>query len=183
VPSGPLSPRTRTRTRAAVLAAALCVPATAEATEKEWHAGASFGFATIDFPRGSARYGFGGGLHARYGLNDAIDFTMNAALYGFPDDHRIAPSTSVGISYVVDVSRWFATVGLTGGVIDLIGVACDAGPFRCGNLFMPAAGLPITLEFRALPNLPIGVRAEYQLVFLGGPSQQLFVGAYAAFAK
>lgn len=167
-----------------MLVGVLALASEAGATEQEWHFGASYGFAMIDFPNGSARYGTGGGLHARYGLNDAFDLTMNASLFGFPSDHRVAPSTSAGISYVIDVSRWIPTVGVTAGVIDLIGLACEEkGPSRCGHLFMPAVGLPATLEFRALPNLPIGVRFEYQFVFLGGPSQQLFVGAYGAWAQ
>lgn len=172
--------------RASAVAAAVALfalAAPAGATEREWHVGASYGFAMIDFPRGLARHGTGGGVHARYGITDAIDVNMNAALYGFPGDDRLAPSTSAGLAYVLDVSRWFATVGLDAGVVDLIGVACDLGPQRCGHTLMPAVGLPVTLELRVLPQLPIGVRFEYQLLFLGGPSQQLFVGAYGAFAR
>ena len=137
----------------------------------------------IDFPSGSARHGTGGGFHARYGLNDAFDFTMNATLYGFPSDDRIAPGTSVGVSYVVDITRWIPTLGVTAGVVDLIGVACEERAARCGHIFMPAIGIPASLEFRVLPELPIGVRFEYQLLLLGGPSQQIFVGLYCAFAK
>ncbi|NUP08491.1 MAG: hypothetical protein HOW73_20775 [Polyangiaceae bacterium] len=167
-----------------LIVAALSASTPAFATEHEWHTGGSFGYAMIDFPRGLARNGFGGGFHARYGLTDAIDVTMNASLFGFPTDDRIAPQTTAGISYVVDVSRWFATVGVDAGVMDLIGVAsCDELPSRCGHIVMPAVGVPVTLEFRVVPEVPIGVRFEYQLLFLGGPSQAMFVGAYAAFAK
>lgn len=173
----------RAAAAAATAAAVLALAAPAAATEREWHFGASYGFAMIDFPRGLARYGTGGGAHVRYGITDAIDVDMNLMLYGFPGDDRVAPSTTAGLGYVVDVSRWFATVGLDAGVIDLVGVDCEVGPQRCGHTLMPAVGLPITLEFRALKELPIGVRFHYQLVFLGGPSQQLFVGAYGAFAK
>ncbi|MBK6518793.1 MAG: hypothetical protein IPG04_32795 [Polyangiaceae bacterium] len=74
----------RAAAAAATAAAVLALAAPAAATEREWHFGASYGFAMIDFPRGLARYGTGGGAHVRYGITDAIDVDMNLMLYGFP---------------------------------------------------------------------------------------------------
>ncbi len=155
----------------------------ARATEHEWHLGASGGLAIVDFPRGLARDGFGGGLHARYGLTDAIDFAMNATLFGFPDDTRLSWGTNVAVDYVVDVSRWIPTLGVSFGVVDLVGLGCETDPYRCGHIFMPAIGLPASLEFRVVPNVPLGIRFEYQFLILGGPSSQMFVGFYGAFAR
>lgn len=177
--------------RLAVLLAAsgpLLLPTAAHATEQEWHIGASTGFAMLDFPRGLARYGFGGGVHARYGLTDAIDFTMNATLYGYPDDARIAPGTSVGIDYVIDVSRWLPTIGVTAGFVDLIGFRCEEAPIHCGHIPMPAVSVPFSFGYRVTPQLPIGLRLEYQLLPIGllagsGPDQQFFVGVFGAFAR
>jgi len=162
---------------------ALLLPREALANEHEWYGGASFGYASIDFTHGLARHGIGGGLHSRYGLTDAIDLTFNAWLFGFADDGRIAPGTSAGISYVLDISRWIPSVGGTFGVVDVIGLSCELDPARCRHDLRLALGIPITFEFRALPELPLGVRFEYQFLFLGEPSGQLFVGATGAFMK
>lgn len=159
------------------------LPREAAATEQEWYGGASFGHAQIDFTYGLARYGFGGGLHSRYGLNDAIDLTMNAWLYGFAGDGRIAPGTSAGISYVVDVSRWIPSVGGTVGLVDVIGLSCEQDPARCRHDLRLALGIPVTFEFRALPDLPLGIRFEYQFLLIGEPSSQLFIGATGAFTR
>lgn len=178
----------RFRCAAALAAGALFVPASAHATEREWHFGASTGFATLDFPRALARYGFGGGLHTRYGLTDALDFTMNASLYGYPDDARIALGTSVGIDYVIDISRWLPTIGATAGLVDLVGLRCDEAPIHCGHILMPALSVPFTFGYRVTPHVPLGVRLEYQILPIGllggaGPDQQFFVGLYGAFAN
>lgn len=153
------------------------------AVEREWHVGGSFGYAMLDFPRALPRHGFGGGVNVRYGLNDAIDLTMNASLFGYETDDRIAPATSVGISYVVDISRWIPTIGGTIGFMDLVAFRCDAEPIRCGHMPILTLGIPATFEFRVVPEVPIGVRFEYQFLFLGTPGTQMFVGVYGAFAK
>lgn len=163
--------------------ALIVLPREAEATEHELYGAVSLGHAQIDFTHGLARYGFGAGLHSRYGLNDAIDLTMNAWLYGFASDGRIAPGTSVGISYVVDVSRWIPSVGATVGVVDVIGLSCEQDPARCRHDVRLALGVPITFEYRVLPDLPIGIRFEYQLLFVGEPSSQLFIGATGALTR
>lgn len=181
--------RGRWRCAATWVVAGVCLaPSAAQATEQEWHIGASTGFATLDFPRALARYGFGGGLHARYGLTDVFDFTMNASLYGYPDDARIALGTSAGIDYVIDISRWLPTIGANLGVVDLVGFRCDEAPVHCGHILMPALGVPFTFAFRVTPHVPLGLRLEYQVLPIGllggsGPDQQFFVGLYGSFAN
>jgi hypothetical protein len=169
--------------------ASLALPSEARATEKEWHLGASLGYSSLGFSNGRDENGAGGFLHARYGFTDAFDFTMNASFFGYLDvrQTRFAPATSAGINYVIDISRWLPSVGVTTGVVDVITTRCDDGLTPCGHSIQPYVGIPASLEYRIEDRYPVGVRFEYQFLLLGQlvspaePSSALFFTAYAAF--
>jgi hypothetical protein len=169
--------------------ASLVVPREARATEKEWHLGASLGYSSLGFSQGRDENGAGGFVHARYGFTDAFDFTMNASFFGYVDlnQTRFAPATSVGINYVIDISRWLPSVGFTTGVVDVITTRCEDGLTLCGHSVQPYVGIPGSLEYRIEDRYPVGVRFEYQFLLLGqilspgDPSSALFFTAYAAF--
>lgn len=164
-------------------ATSFAVPREARATEKEWHLGTSLGWSSLGFTHGRDENGAGGFLHARYGFTDAFDFTMNASFFGYRDvqQTRFAPATSAGINYVLDISRWLPSVGFTTGVVDVITTRCDDGSDPCGHELYPYVGVPGSLEYRVADRYPVGIRFEYQFLFLGEPSSALFLTAYAGF--
>lgn len=171
------------RARVLTLLAAIAILTAARpasATEQEWHLGATLGYGSLHFARAIPRNGLGGQLLARYGLTDAFDLTMDAGVDGYFEDGRFLLSTAVGGDYVLDVSRWIPTVGVNLGLVDFVTPSCDSYPDTCGHTLLPAVGLPVSLEYRALPNLPVGVRFQYRFIFLGDPTSQIFVGLYAA---
>lgn len=174
--------------RAAVVGAligavAMAAPRDARAVEHEWHLGVATTYSRLVFDRSPTRNGFGGELLARYGLTDALDLSMSAWAAGFLEDQRLALGTSAGAAYVVDVSRWIPTIGAHVGVIDVVTTRCpEAYPELCTHDVRPMLSVPASLEFRAVDELPLGVRFEYRILLLGEPSSMLSFGVYGAFA-
>ncbi len=152
------------------------------ALEHEWHLGASAGYSYLSFDRAPGRNGFGGQIHARYGLTDAIDLSMSAGATNFFEDGRVLLGTSAGLAYVVDITRWIPTVGAHIGVVDILTTRCELAPALCYHDIRPSVSVPISLEYRALPSFPVGVRFEGQFILLGEPSASISFGAYGAFA-
>ncbi|MFO0548279.1 MAG: hypothetical protein U0271_07835 [Polyangiaceae bacterium] len=162
--------------------AGLLAPSVCRATENEWHLGVAAGWSVTEATYASAQHGFGGVLSARYGLTDAIDIDFNVSAAGYPDKSRMIFGSTVGLSYVLDVSRWIPWVGATVGFVDDWRTGgCEDAPALCTHTIQPALGVPIGFEYRVTPTVPVGIRFEYQFLFLGEPSSQVFLGIYGGF--
>src|SRR5262245_21009746 len=85
--------------------------------ERQWHAGASFGYALL--PGDTTTHGLVGGLHLTYGLSDAFNAMLELNLSGpiSPPDRFVA-SGALGVGYVVDILQWVPYVGLLAGAYD-----------------------------------------------------------------
>jgi hypothetical protein len=160
----------------------LAAPREALAVEHEWHLGAAATYSRMVFDRSPTRNGFGGEAIVRYGLTDALDLSMSAWVASFLEDQRLALGTSAGIAYVVDVSRWIPTIAAHVGVVDVATTRCpEAFPELCTHDVRPMLAVPASLEFRAVDELPLGVRFEYRILLLGEPSSMLSFGIYGAY--
>src|SRR5262245_213579 len=106
---------------------ALLAPATAEAYERQWHAGGSFGYGML-VANDETVHGLGGGLHLTYGLNDVFNAMVQVDFTGYPGGELVIGSAAGGIAYVIDILEWVPYVGLmVGGYqIGRFSDACDA---------------------------------------------------------
>ena len=164
------------------LVATVLAPSQAQAVEQEWHLGGAANYGLMTFARAPSRNGFGGQLLARYGLNDALDLSLSAAAMSFLEDGRLVFSGAAGVAYVVDVLRWIPTVGAHIGVVDIVTTRCETLPELCYHDIRPTVGVPISLEYRVLPELPVGARFEPTLLLFGEPSWLLTTSLYGAVA-
>jgi hypothetical protein len=161
---------------------AMAAPRELLAVEHEWHLGVAATYSRLVFDRSPTRNGLGGEALVRYGLTDAVDLSMSAWAAGFLEDQRLALGTSAGVAYVVDVSRWIPTIGAHVGVVDVVTTRCpEAYPELCAHDVRPMLAVPASLEFRAIDEVPLGLRFEYRLLLLGEPSSMLSFGVYGAF--
>ncbi len=161
----------------------------AHADDNEWHLGIAAGWSVTEATDAKAQHGIGHVVSARYGITDAIEVDFNLLVSGFPRPRRMIYGTSVGLSYVFDVSRWVVWFGGTVGVSDVWRVECPPPYAACTHLIRPTVSIPVGFEYRVKKNIPIGIRFEYQFLFalppesyvVGEPSSQIFLGAYAGF--
>ena len=152
---------------AALLAAALfLVPASAGAYERQWHVGASLGYATAQAPDATL-HGFGGSLHATYGLTDAFNALGEISATAYPGGDLLLASGSAGVAYVFDVLRWVPYVGLMAGgyLFAPVGDACAA----CGSLAV-GGSVPFGLDYQISREVAVGFAGRYHLLFGGEPS-------------
>ena len=146
--------------------ATVLAPSQAQAVEQEWHLGGAANYGLLTFARAPSRNGFGGQLLARYGLNDALDLSLSAAAMSFLEDGRLIFSGAAGVAYVVDI----------------VTTRCETLPELCYHDIRPTVGVPISLEYRVLPELPVGARFEPTLLLFGEPSWLLTTSLYGAVA-
>ena len=161
--------------------ALVAVPSSAFATEHQTFAGATLGYAYID-----EHYqwfsGFGGIGEVRYGLNDAIDVEFDASAYAYPTGRQIVPSTSAGILYVFDVSRFVPQVGATIGVTDIVTYSCPKNDRPCGHEAHAALSLPGSFDYRITPHFSLGAHFRYSFLLGPGASSQITIGGALAFS-
>jgi len=176
------------RARGAVVALlTLAIPRAAYATEHEWHLGGAFGWsmrstAQPDDMPSVVDNGFDGELTARFGLTDAFDLTLSGGAAFYPEADVVAPWGGAGMTYVIDISRWIPHVGVDLGITDFDRLTCPEDPALCGNDVRFTVGVPVGLEFRIVPQAVVGLRARYAISIPGALVNQLFVGAYGAWA-
>jgi hypothetical protein len=151
----------------------------AHATENEWHFGIAYGYSMLVHGEDTL-HGTGGLFHVRYGVTDAFDLTMDAGVAGYPADGLVAPGTTAGIGYVIDVLRWIPHIGLQAGVVDTVTLTCPEAAQACGHQVRPVLAIPGGLELRVVGPLVLGAHVRYDFILPDQPSGRLFAGAYAA---
>src|SRR4051812_38559648 len=95
-----LPPPARRAARLTLGAALLLSPGRAAAFEHQWHAGASFGYASLF--GADAPHGFGGGLHLAYGVNDTVNLLAEIDATAHPGAKYTVVSGGLGGAYVFD---------------------------------------------------------------------------------
>jgi len=155
---------------------ALALPARAHAFEKQWHAGASVGYAALI--RTGAYHGFGGGLHLTYGINDTFNFMAELDATAHPSGERVMFGGGVGVGYVFDVLQWVPYVGALVGAADLASTAlCGPGGVPCHDVRLNLM-VPFGLDYQLSRSLSVGAAGRYQLM-LGATSPVHVIGAFA----
>ncbi|AKT41874.1 hypothetical protein [Chondromyces crocatus] len=152
-----------------ILLSALALGATfgaaspAEAFERQWHAGAAFGYAMLADP--GTYPGFGGRLHVAYGLTDAFNALVEVDLATHPGGQFFAFGGSAGATYVIDILQWVPYVGLTVGGYDLVRAS------QCGGPGDPAChdgrfgiGVPFGLDYAISREFSLGVAGKYSIL-------------------
>lgn len=161
-----------------VMAAVSLAPRTASAYERQWHAGASFGYSWLKTD--ASNHGFGGGLHLTYGLNDMFNLMAEVdTTYQLSSGRLLTLSGSAGASYVIDILEVVPYVGVMAGGYDL--APADG---MCGAESQPAChnarlgvSLPFGIDYTVTRSFNIGFAGRYHLLFLGPSSvEQMFTG-------
>ncbi len=155
-------------TALAAAAIAISTPGAAAAFERQWHAGAGFGYSMLATAAGTA-HGFGGAAHLTYGLNDTwnamaqVDFTRQ------PSGDLAVAGGALGIGYVLDVLRWVPYAGAMAGGYDVwtTGATCSAAPTLPCHSARLGLSVPVGLDYQLNRSFAVGVQGRYQLLLLG----------------
>lgn len=162
---------------AVALGTALLAPLEAAAAEHQWHLGADLGAVEL-FSPGSM--GIGGGVHVKYGINDALNLVAQADVSAHPYRQWVVAGGGVGVDYVIDVLRWVPYVG---ALVGAAGVLSTDG--MCGaSIVVPCASarlnlqVPFGLDYKVSRNFSVGLAGRVQLL-VGGASVWTLVGGFA----
>ncbi len=149
----------------------------ANAFERQWHAGANVGYASLVNGQGATSHGFGAGLHLTYGVSDTINALVLADFSFHPDatdGGKKVPQTllaggSAGFAYVFDILQWVPYLGATAGAY------WAESPSGSGARL--ALQLPFGLDYQISRSFAVGVAGEYKLLFLdvSGVAQRINV--------
>jgi opacity protein-like surface antigen len=151
------------------------LPGEAHAYERQWHSGASFGYAlTTD---DAALSGFAAGLHLAYGVNDSWNLMTEGSFAHFGDVQVF--QASAGAAYVLDVLEWVPYVGLLGGG-ELIHLRSDGCLSDCDAMRLGIT-VPAGLDYIVNRSLAVGVTTRYHLLLGDGATGYLTVGARAEY--
>lgn len=161
-----------------LLAAVATTSSRASATERQWRVGAELGYAMVALAEGSLS-GFGGGVHATYGLTDAFNLRAGGDVARFeraePASYALAWSGTAGVEYVLDVFDWVPYVGATVGAMGIYKAA------ERSDLYL-GAEIPVGLGYQLLPELLLGAEFRYRLLLMGtdvGPISMLALLGHA----
>ena len=150
---------------------------TANAYERQFHAGASVGYAVAS--QESSFGGFGGALHLTYGLSDAFNGLAELGISSHPGADVLVLNGSIGAAYVVDVLEWVPYAGVMAGGYDLWSLA-DA----CGQVDHPAChglrmgvSVPFGVDYQLSREVAVGVAGRYH--WLPGTASVQYLTAYA----
>lgn len=165
---------------AASVAVLLLVPKRAMAYERQWHAGASFGYGLVHVYDTTAS-GLGGGLHLTYGLNDAFNMMLEVDATIHPGSDLLVAGAAVGPAYVLDVLQWVPYFGLLVGANDVWyrGEDCgtaDLPPCHAAHL---GIGVPVGLDYQVTRSFAIGAQVRYTILLLGDSSPISYLTAFA----
>lgn len=167
---------------AAIASVVAAAPTSAHATEKQWFFGGSVGYAYVDETYKWWDGGFVAG-EMRYGITDAIDFIGDLRLGFYPAADQILPSANAGLGYVLDISRFVPSVGVTIGLADVVTYGCPEGFRPCGNELYPVVGIPAGFDVRVTKHLTLGAHFQYGLFLVGGDvTSQASIGAAVMFS-
>lgn len=151
----------------AIAAALAAGTARAEAQERTWHLGGSLGFSTLF--GGPTAAGFGGGVHAAYGINDLFNLVAVFDVSAHPYARWVIPSGGVGATYLLDVGPWIPYAGAIAGPAGILSVNPTCGL----SIAEPCSALRINLEipfgidWRATKSFTVGAGGRFQLLLLG----------------
>ncbi len=183
--------------RSALAAAALAAPtllasSRSEAFERQWHAGASFGYTAL-MGSHATLHGIGGGLHLTYGLSDALNLMAEvnvsnhfSRLGDTPVDADGKPtgaaavqlpsallaSGGVGVGYVFDVLQWVPYVGGLVGAADIVTPS--------GNNLRLSLQVPFGLDYSISRSFAVGVGGRYQMLIGGAGLEHVLTGLLRA---
>jgi hypothetical protein len=132
-----------------------CAPP-ASAFERQWHAGADVGMATLFSGEGST-YLAGGG-HLAYGLSDAFNAMLEIDASPHPNLQKTVYSTGLGVAYTLDVTRWVPYAGLLAGGYQIVGTS---GRSALG------AQLAIGIDYQFKRNLAAGLQFRFHEILTG----------------
>lgn len=167
-------------TAAALALAALLAPSQADAFERQWHAGASIGYALL--ADGGSYPGLGGSVHLTYGLTDAINALAELNTASHPGGDLMMLGASAGAAYVLDILQWVPYAGLMLGAYDSVRLA------PCGSHGQPdchsarfGISVPFGLDYTFSRTFAAGFAGKYTLLIPGagdGPGSY-----FTAFAR
>lgn len=160
--------------------AALLAPGRAEAFERQWHAGASFGYALL---ADSGSYpGFGGRLHGAYGITDAVNAVVEFDMATHPGGNYLVLGGSAGATYVIDILQWVPYVGLEAGAYDLMlaGTCGGKGEPSCHSTKLGVA-VPFGVDYTVTRSFALGLAGKYTLLFPG--EEPPFGGYFTLYAR
>jgi hypothetical protein len=166
----------------AVGAAALVVGAPAHAFERQWHFGASFGYAAL-FGANNAN-GFGGGLHAAYGVSDYFNVIGEVDVTEHPSPKWTIVSGGLGAAYVFDVLRWVPWIGAEVGPAGLVSTdpACGSAKTEACTALRLNAAIPFGLDYGVTRSFNVGIGGRFQVLLLNGsPWETLGIFARAEY--
>jgi hypothetical protein len=156
---------------AAPAALLLALPSSAQAYERQWHAGGGLGYAFFA-EGGNTLHGLGVGAHLTYGLSDAFNLLVQvdgSNHFGpAPFAPRVLASGSVGVGYVIDVLQWVPYVGVMAGGYGVF------APGACGAAGEPACvgarlglSVPFGLDYQLSRSFALGVAGRYGILLFG----------------
>jgi hypothetical protein len=158
--------------------AALFAVSQADAFERQWHAGAGFGYALLTDP--GTYPGFGGRLHLTYGLTDAFNALVEVDMASHPGGKIFALGGSAGAAYVIDILEWVPYIGLTAGAYDLIAAKTCGGPgegsCHTGRF---ALAVPFGIDYTITRSFAIGIAGKYALLVPAAEFPGSYFTAYA----
>jgi hypothetical protein len=163
-------------------AAALLAPRPAEAFERQWHLGVDLGGGVLLGTK--AALGFGGGVHAAYGVNDMWNLVGALETYAYPGAQAVLAGGDVGVTYLVDVLQWVPYLGVTLGAYDLASYApgCGAGTGAPCHALRLGGGVPFGLDYTVSRSLTVGGGGKFQVLY-GPGATQLFLQHIEMFAR
>ena len=149
-----------------IIAAALALPRTALAYERQWHVGLDLNYSAIvvDPPI----QGIGGGLHLAYGINDMFNIVAQADA-AYHEGGLFAASGAAGVTNQLDVIEIVPYVGLMVGGYDFYATSAPCGgadQASCHQVLF-GASIPFGLDYTITRSFILGASGRYH--FLVGP--------------
>ena len=155
-------------------------PGQARAYERQWHAGASLGYALTNAYDTTA-HGIGGGLHLTYGLTDAFNAMLEANVSLHPGYDLVVAGAALGPGYVIDILQWVPYFGVLVGGYEVWSrdPACgtpDQPPCHAAHL---GIGVPVGLDYQITRSLAVGAQLRYTVMLFGASSPVSYANAFA----
>jgi hypothetical protein len=148
-------------------AAALLASRQAAAFERQWHAGASFGYAALFGANTS--HGFGGGLHLAYGVNDMVNLLADIDATAHPYAQWTVVSGGLGAAYVFDVARFVPWGGVEVGPAGLVSTdpKCGMAVAEPCTAFRFNVAVPFGIDYAVNRSFNVGLGGRFQVLLLG----------------
>jgi hypothetical protein len=147
--------------------ATLLAGARASAYEHQWHLGGSLGYDALF--AGGTSHGFGGGVHAAYGLNDSFNLMAEIDVTAHPYAQWVVTSGGIGAGYVLDVLQWVPYVGaLVGGAgVFSTDPQCGVSISEPCKQFRLNLEIPFGVDYQLSRSFSIGLAGRFQVLLLG----------------